>query len=249
MDSEQAELKKLVDESRKIVFMTGAGISTESGIPDFRSPGGHWTKNQPIDFSDFMASEDARRESWRRKFAFDPILNQAKPNDGHKAIAALYDRGVVSCVITQNIDGLHQMSGIPEEKLIEIHGNTTYAKCLDCQTRMELVEIKEIFQQDETLPVCHKCQGIIKTATISFGQAMPEKEMRNAETAASECDLMIVVGSSLVVYPAAGIPLLAKQQGAKFAILNREETQLDVYADVVVNREIGVSLAAFLEYQ
>lgn len=244
MQQDERELSHLIEQSRSMVIFTGAGISTESGIPDFRSPGGFWTKNQPIDFSDFLASEEARRESWRRKFAFDPVLGQAAPNDGHKAIARLFDRGIVSHVITQNIDGLHQLSGIPDDRLIEIHGNTTYAKCLDCEMRIELIEVRKTFEQDETLPVCGRCGGIVKTATISFGQPMPVEEMQAAEAAAMACDLFMVVGSSLVVYPAAGLPLLARQQGAKLVILNRDKTELDVYADLVLNREIGTTLSA-----
>lgn len=243
MHPDERELSEMIEQSERVVIFTGAGISTESGIPDFRSPGGFWTKNQPIDYSDFIASEDARRESWRRKFAFDPVLREAAPNDGHKAIARLFERGIVSHVITQNIDGLHQQSGIPEDRLIEIHGNTTYAKCLDCDMRVELIEVRKTFEQDETLPLCGRCGGMIKTATISFGQAMPVREMQQAEAAAAAADLFLVVGSSLVVYPAAGLPLLARQAGAKLVILNRDATELDVYADLVLNREIGATLS------
>ncbi|MBL4666993.1 MAG: Sir2 family NAD-dependent protein deacetylase [Sneathiella sp.] len=233
---------RLIEENHKVVFFTGAGISTESGIPDFRSPGGLWEKNRPIEFSDFMASEEARRESWRRKFAMETVLAGAKPNDGHKAIAKLYDSGKVSAIITQNIDGLHQASGIPDNDVIELHGNTTYAKCLDCDTRMTLAEVKQIFDMDETLPTCTNCGGIVKTGTISFGQAMPVEEMIRAEKHAIECDLFIVVGSSLVVYPAADIPVRACQHGADLVILNRENTPLDPIASLTLNREIGETL-------
>src|SRR5690554_6638252 len=159
-------LKGLLTQSRRAVVFTGAGISTESGIPDFRSPGGLWEKNRPIDFSEFISSPEARRESWRRKFAMDSVMATAKPNAGHRAISDLYRRGKLKAVITQNIDGLHQASGIPEHDVIEIHGNTTYAKCLDCHARMELAEVREIFIPDETLPECAYCGGLIKTATI-----------------------------------------------------------------------------------
>jgi NAD-dependent deacetylase len=244
MPAELDAFAQLIENSQSIVIFTGAGISTESGIPDFRSPGGLWEKNRPIDFSEFIASEEARRESWRRKFAMESVLSKAAPNKGHMAISSLYERGKISAVVTQNIDGLHQASGIRDEDVIEVHGNTTYAKCLDCGTRMELAEIQEIFSKDETLPTCGKCNGIVKTATISFGQAMPVDEMRRATAAALECDLMLAIGSSLVVYPAADIPLMAKQGGADLAILNREPTPLDEYADIVLNREIGETLAA-----
>ncbi len=242
MEADLAKFANLIKNSQKIVVFTGAGISTESGIPDFRSPGGLWEKNRPIDFSEFISSEEARKESWRRKFAMDPVLSKAKPNKGHMAISSLYKSGRVTAVITQNIDGLHQSSGIEDDDVIEIHGNTTYAKCLECHTRYELAEIREVFDENETLPVCDRCNGIVKTATISFGQAMPVSEMRQAEIAANDSDLFIAIGSSLVVYPAAEIPLLAKQSGAHLVILNREPTPLDGYADLVLRREIGDTL-------
>lgn len=232
----------LIQNSQRIVFFTGAGISTESGIPDFRSPGGLWEKNRPIDFSEFMASSDARRESWRRKFAMDSVISTAKPNEGHKAISNLYERGSVAAVITQNIDGLHQLSGIPEEDVVELHGNTTYAKCLDCHERMSLQDVKTVFDNNETLPQCPSCGGVVKTATISFGQSMPVAQMQRAEIEAIECDLFIAIGSSLVVYPAAQIPVIARQNGAELVILNREETPLDPIASMVIKREIGHTL-------
>ena len=236
------ELSRWIDEARRIVFFTGAGISTESGISDFRSPGGIWSRMSPIYYQDFVASEEARRESWRRKIEVDKEMLGAKPNRGHRAIAALSQRGQVSAVITQNIDGLHQRSGVPEELLIELHGNATYAKCLDCAARYELAPIMEEFQKDETLPVCTQCQGMVKTATISFGQPMPVAEMTRAECAARACDLMIATGSSLVVYPAAALPVMAKNEGAKMVILNRDATEHDGLADLVLNAEIGETL-------
>lgn len=242
-DAALRSFAELVEESQRIVIFTGAGISTESGIPDFRSPGGLWEKHRPIDFSEFIRSEEARRESWRRKFAMDSVMAKAKPNAGHKAIFNLYRKGKLRAVITQNIDGLHQASGIPDAEVIEIHGNTTYAKCLDCNERMELETVRKIFFPNETLPECEKCGGIVKTATISFGQAMPEREMRLATQAAFDCDLFISIGSSLVVYPAAELPLMARRGGADLVILNREPTPLDRHATLVLNREIGETLS------
>lgn len=242
MDDTISRFRALIEKNGKIVFFTGAGISTESGIPDFRSPGGLWEQNRPIDFSEFVASEEARRESWRRKFAMEPVLSKARPNDGHRAIAELYRDGKVSAVVTQNIDGLHQISGVSEADVIEIHGNTTYAKCLDCDERMSLDVVRAAFAENERLPICNVCGGMIKTATISFGQAMPIEKMQRAEQEAIECDLLIVVGSSLVVYPAAEIPLIARHHGADLVILNREATQLDSYATLTVNGEIGETL-------
>ena len=239
MTEQIAQLKTMLNQCRRAVVFTGAGISTESGIPDFRSPGGIWSKHKPVDFSDFLASADARRDSWRLKFIFDEDMQKAEPNRGHRAISHLVADNVVSHVITQNVDGLHQQSGVPGEKMIELHGNTTYAHCLDCGQRYDLVLIKENFQRDETLPICDHCDGIVKTATISFGQAMPEDEMIKAQAASVDCDLFLAIGSSLVVYPAAGFPSVAKRNGAQLVIINRDPTDLDDIADLVINDEIG----------
>ena len=237
------QLRDMIGNARRAVVFTGAGISTESGIPDFRSPGGIWTRFKPIDYQDFISSVEARRETWRRKIETDKSMTVAEPNRGHLAVAALVRRGIVSHVITQNIDGLHQRSGIPAEQVIELHGNATYAKCLECGQRHEIEPIKAAFARDEILPICSACESdLVKTATISFGQAMPEAEMRGAEAATLDCDLFIAVGSSLVVYPAAGFPVVAKRNGARLAIVNREATDLDDLADLVVNAEIGPTL-------
>ena len=205
------ELKRMIAEARNVVAFTGAGISTESGIPDYRSPGGIWTKFRPIEFGEFMSSTEARRETWRRKFASDEVLRKATPNAGHRALARLVEQGRMTAVVTQNIDGLHQASGVPDDKVIELHGNATYATCLECRRRYELEWVREIFAIDERLPLCTGCGGIIKTATISFGQAMPEAEMERAHEVTLAADLFIVLGSSLVVYPAAGFPIMAKR--------------------------------------
>jgi NAD-dependent deacetylase len=235
-------LADLIAAARRIVIFTGAGISTESGIPDFRSPGGLWTRQVPIDFDSFLASESSRRETWRRRFESDAIFREARPNRGHRAVAELVRRGQARCVITQNIDGLHQASGIADDQVIELHGNSTYARCLDCAARYEIAALRPEFEADGRSPRCDRCGGFIKTATISFGQAMPEAAMRRAEAETLAADLFIAVGSSLVVYPAAGFPALAKRNGAGLAIINRDETHLDAVADVVVNRSIGVAL-------
>lgn len=241
--SDAETLRKLIGRARNVVAFTGAGISTESGIPDYRSPGGIWTKMQPIQFQDFVASAEARRETWRRKFASHEMMSTATPNAGHRALARLAERGPLSAVITQNIDGLHQASGIPADKVIELHGNATYAHCLDCRKSYELEWVREIFAVDERLPLCLACGGMIKTATVSFGQAMPEEAMQRAHAATLAADLMIAIGSSLVVYPAAGFPVLAKRNGASYVIVNREPTDQDEIADVVINAEIGATLS------
>jgi NAD-dependent deacetylase len=236
-------LRRMIANAGNIVAFTGAGISTESGIPDFRSPGGIWTQYKPIPFEAFLASAEARRETWRRKFATHPTVENATPNAGHRALAKLVEQGRMSAVITQNIDGLHQASGVSAEKVIELHGNTTYAICLDCCRRYELAWVREIFSTDERLPVCTDCDGHIKTATISFGQPMPEAEMARAHAAALASDLFIVLGSSLVVYPAAGFPVLAKRNGARLVIVNRDPTDQDELADLVIRAEIGATMS------
>jgi NAD-dependent protein deacetylase/lipoamidase len=236
-------LKRMIADAGRIVAFTGAGISTESGIPDFRSPGGIWTRYKPIPFDAFLASAEARRETWRRKFATQSAVESATPNAGHRALARLVEQARMSAVITQNIDGLHQASGIPADKVIELHGNTTYAACLDCSRRYELAWVREVFAADERLPVCPDCGGHIKTATISFGQPMPEAEMARARAATLAADLFIVLGSSLVVYPAAGFPVLAKRNGTRLAIVNREPTDQDELADLVIHAEIGATMS------
>jgi NAD-dependent protein deacetylase/lipoamidase len=236
-------LMRMVRDASRVVVFTGAGISTESGIPDFRSPGGMWTKFRPIEYQDYMASAEMRAEAWRRKFAMEPTFRAARPGRGHGAVAHLVRVGKVRQVITQNIDNLHQMSGVPDNRVIELHGNTTYALCLECRQRCEIDDIRREFEATGAAPDCRKCGGIVKTATVSFGQAMPEEEMLRAEAATLDCDLFLAIGSSLVVYPAAGFPLMAKRNGARLVIINRERTELDPYADLVVNEDIGTVLA------
>jgi len=233
------ELRRIIAASKRGVVFTGAGISTESGIPDFRSPTGIWQTSKPIYFDDFLASQEARNETWRRKFLSDPVLRAAQPNRGHRAVARLVREGKVSAVITQNIDGLHQASGVPENKVIELHGNGTFAHCLDCGDRYELDYVKEVFERDGQMHDCSACGGYIKTATISFGQAMPEAAMIRARQETLAADLCIVLGSSLVVYPAAGFPEMAKRNGATLVIVNNEETGLDRMADLVIHHGIG----------
>lgn len=243
------QLRDLLAASRRVVVFTGAGISTESGIPDFRSPGGFWTKYQPIEFRDFLALEEMRREFWRRKLATDEAFSRAEPSRGHRAIARLSEQGKVVSVITQNVDGLHQKSGVPAEKVIELHGNSTYAACLTCNRRYELAPIFEAFRISEEPPVCSECDGLIKTATISFGQSMPVEEMRRARRESQNGDLFLAIGSSLVVQPAASFPVMAKQYGARLVIINRDSTPLDQFADLVLNLEIGPTLGAVADVE
>lgn len=242
------ELQEMIRRSRRAVAFTGAGISTESGIPDFRSPGGLWTKNRPIEFSDFLGRKEMRDEAWRRKFAMEDSFRAAKPGRGHRALAKLLQDGKLSAVITQNIDNLHQVSGIPSAKVIELHGNGSYATCLDCGIRYELDWVKERFEKSNgSAPDCADCGGPVKSATVSFGQAMPEEQMRQAEIETLAADLFLAIGSSLVVWPAAGFPLRAKRNGARLVILNREPTDLDEIADLVIRDDIGDVLEVFLD--
>lgn len=245
LETATARLRELFDRAERILPFTGAGISTECGIPDFRSPGGFWTKNRPIPFDEFLTDRSARDESWRRRFVMQDSFGDAKPGRGHRALALLNRIGKAPEVITQNIDNLHQDSGISPNDVIELHGNTSYATCLDCGKRYELAWMRERFEANGGhAPDCD-CGGFIKTATISFGQSMPAEPMRRAEAATLACDLFLVVGSSLVVWPAAGFPAIAKRNGAKLVIINRDATDIDDEADLVVRHDIGTVLAPF----
>jgi len=246
METGIARLRELVNAARVIVPFTGAGISTECGIPDFRSPGGLWTRYQPIPFDQFMASAAMRDESWRRRFAMQAQFSTARPGRGHLALASLHGVGKIPAVITQNIDNLHQASGFAADKVVELHGNTTYATCLDCGRRHELAWVRERFEADGRAPGCASCGGFVKTATISFGQAMPEDAMRRAQALAAGCDLFLAIGSSLVVWPAAGFPMVAKKSGARLIVLNREPTDFDDIADLVIRADIGQTLEPFI---
>ena len=233
--------------SRSVVVLTGAGMSTECGIPDFRSPGSPWLKNPPMPFSEFRASEEARREAWRRKFALDDHHRGARPGPGHLALARMVERGQIDLVVTQNIDNMHQNAGVPADKVVELHGNGTYARCLDCGSRYELPECRRMLDMG-LAPSCDACGGIVKSATISFGQAMPDVEMRRATRAASRSDLFLAIGSSLLVYPAAGLPLVARDAGAVFLILNRGDTGLDAEAVEKYDVQAGPVLARACEF-
>jgi NAD-dependent deacetylase len=240
----RSDLARMIADARQVVAFTGAGISTESGIPDFRSPGGVWSRMKPINFQDFVANEAKRREAWTRVFNGAAGWVGARPNPGHHALARLVAQGKVSAIITQNVDNLHQDSGVPVDRVIELHGNASYAKCLSCGERHELEAFRDSFLEAGEIPACRLCGGLVKTATISFGQPMPAEPMARAEAETLRCDLFLVLGSSLVVYPAAGFPLIAKRNGAKLAIVNRDPTEMDRQADLVLHDEIGAVLAA-----
>jgi NAD-dependent deacetylase len=249
LDTAVEALQTLVCAAKVVLPFTGAGVSTECGIPDFRSPGGLWTRNRPIPFDEFLASSEMRAEAWRRRFAMEREFGAAKPGRGHLALASLYRAGKAPAVVTQNIDNLHQSSGISAEDVVELHGNTTYALCLGCGKRYELAWVEQQFTvTGGAAPDCTACGGPIKSATVSFGQAMPEAAMRRAEELALACDLFLAVGSSLVVWPAAGFPLMAKRNGARLAIVNREATEFDGIADLVIRDDIGSVLAPFIAH-
>ncbi len=222
-----------------MVGFTGAGISTESGIPDFRSPNGVWANNRTVYFQEFVSNHDDRVEYWRQKAEMWPAMRDAAPNAGHRAFVHLARERKLRCLITQNIDGLHQRAGLDPELVVELHGTSVEASCLQCGHRIPMDEAVARVQAGELAPECAQCHGYLKPATISFGQAMPQEAMIRAAAAASDCDVFLSVGSSLVVHPAAGFPALAKQRGARLIIINRTPTPLDSVADLVLNQEIG----------
>ena len=238
---------EIIAAANKVVVFTGAGVSTESGIPDFRSPGGIWTKYQPIMYQDFMASEEMRRESWRRGKETYHLFAEVEPNPAHHAVAELERLGKLDCVITQNIDNLHQKAGASPELVIELHGTAMWVLCMRCGKKWPRAEIQEWLEAGVEIPCCDECGGIMKSATISFGQAMPEREMAEAQARSRRAEAFIVIGSSLVVYPAAHLPLTAKRSGAKLIIINLAETAFDPYADVLIQGKAGEVMQKIIE--
>jgi NAD-dependent deacetylase len=238
------EAVKLIAKSNRIVGFTGAGISTESGIPDFRSPNGIWANNRIIEYQEFISSRTGRIEYWRQKVAMWPEMRDAQPNAGHLAFAELERRNKLRAMITQNIDGLHQRAGVTD--VIELHGTTVEAVCLSCGDCISMDEAVRRVEAGDLAPECDQCGGLLKPATVSFGQSMPAREMDLAVRACYDCDVFLAVGSSLVVYPAAGLPELAKQSGAALIIINRTPTAMDGVADLVINDEIGKTLPVLI---
>lgn len=233
----------------RIVVFVGAGLSTESGIPDFRSPGGVWDRYDPEDFyfQNFIASRQRREMYWRMATEMYDSMKGAEPNVGHLAIAELERMGKLDCLITQNIDGLHFKAGNSAEKVLELHGTAMHVICLSCGRRFERSEVQNRIAQGDSAPLCVSCGGILKPATISFGQTMPEWETAEAYRRSGASDLFLVVGSSLTVQPAASMPVVAKRGGASLVIINRDETGCDNLADVVIKGEAGPTMAAILE--
>lgn len=234
-------LKSELAAARHAVVLTGAGLSTESGIPDFRSPGGIWSRMKPIEYREFCTDEDARQEDWRRRFEMDALFTAAEPNAAHRAIARLCEAGPVDLVVTQNIDGLHSRAGTPPDKLIEIHGTASHAHCLSCRTRHELAEVRTLMAETGASPRCRVCGGLVKAAIVSFGEPMPEDDLLRAQETIEDCDLLIAAGTSLVVYPVAALPLLAREVGAQLVIASRAPTEQDEYADLVVRSPLSTT--------
>jgi NAD-dependent deacetylase len=234
-------------ESHEIVVFTGAGISTESGIPDFRSPGGLWTRYRPVTFQEYMSTESARIEAWKRRLESYEAHKNAKPNIGHYFIQSLDQRGKLIGLITQNVDGLHSETGLAEEKIVELHGTNRKVICLKCNKFFDPDEVIKRLVGDFSSPKCDACGGILKAATISFGQAMPQEAMRRAQEWTEQAAVFMVMGSSLQVQPAASFPVFAKRNGALLAIINREPTPLDEYAEFVHHGAIGEFCARFGE--
>lgn len=235
----------MIVQSEKVVVFTGAGFSTESGIPDFRSPGGVWDTFDPgeLNYQNFLRSEEIREKYWRMHKMMWETIRDAQPNSGHYAVTELYHMGKLDCVITQNTDGLHQKAGVPGELVIELHGTMQWAGCLDCGRRYPRAQVHDKMLAGEKVPRCDGCNGILKPATVAFGQMMPQQETREAESRSENCDLFLAAGSSLVVYPAAQMPLIAKQGGARLVILNLTSTPHDHHADIVIGEKTGETLS------
>jgi len=248
MTGEIERLAQLILESKKLVVFTGAGISTESGIPDFRGPEGIWSRYDPEDFTiqKFLSNPAARKTVWKMSAEGGPLA-EAEPNPAHHAIAELYQLGKLDCVITQNIDNLHQKAGVPEDKVFELHGNTQWAVCLSCRRRFPMPEILQKMKEGVEVPDCPDCQGILKPDAVLFGEALPQKTLREATHRSQNCDLFIVIGSTLVIYPAAYMPTYAREAGARLAIVNLTPTPLDHYATVVIQGKAGEIMSRVVE--
>ena len=248
MDEKVALMARKIAESGRNVVFTGAGISTESGIPDYRSQGGLWDQFRPVYFDEFMSSEEARIEYWRQKTEMYHGLVKAEPNPAHMAIFELYKMGLLEAVITQNIDGLHQASGLPGEKVVELHGNTRRIRCMSCGEVFPEDATQERIAAGDPAPECEKCGGYLKPDTISFGQAMPVAEVERATQLSLGCNFFLVVGSTLLVQPAASMPYYAKERGAFLAIVNLSETPCDEICDMLIREKAGKVLTELIRH-
>ncbi|MBA7579199.1 MAG: NAD-dependent protein deacylase [Dehalococcoidia bacterium] len=248
LDTLAQKAAELINAARKLVVFTGAGISTESGIPDFRSPGGIWSRFDPEDFTyqKFVADPEARRKQWRM-LGEGHLTTDAKPNPAHYAIAELDRLGKLDCVITQNVDNLHHKAGVPAEKVFELHGNVQWAICLNCGRRYPFEHIKARWEGGEEIPDCEQCQGMLKPDAVLFGEQLPAAVLQEASQRSSDCDLFIVVGSTLVVYPAAYMPIYAVRGGAKLIIVNLSDTPMDAEAAVLIRAKAGEAMSQIVE--
>ena len=244
------QVVNLIRQSEKVIVFTGAGVSTESGIPDFRSPGGVWHKYNPEDFyyQKFISSEESREKYWQMSREFFEPLKNAQPNAAHRAVVELEKMGKLDCVITQNVDNLHQRAGSSPEKVIELHGTAVSVSCLSCRKKYSREEIQSWLLRGMRVPKCGGCNGVLKPDTVSFGQSMPPRETEESFRRARQCDLLIVIGSSLVVQPAASVPLEAKENGAKLVIINRDPTYHDSSADVVIHASAGEVMSKIMNF-
>jgi NAD-dependent deacetylase len=238
----------LIVGARKVVVFTGAGISTESGIPDFRGPGGIWERFDPDDFTyqKFVSRPESRKKHWQMLWG-GRLAEDVRPNPAHFAIAELYRMGKLDCVITQNVDNLHQIAGVPGDRVFELHGNMRWVVCLKCARRYPLSRIKARLDSGEEVPDCETCQGILKPDVVMFGEALPETVLREATARSRECDLLIVIGSTLVVYPAAYLPAYAVEAGANLVIINLSPTPLDDDATVLIRAKAGETMSAVMQ--
>jgi NAD-dependent deacetylase len=245
---ETEKLAQLIVQSRKVVVFTGAGISTESGIPDFRSPGGIWSRYDPEDFTiqKFLSGPAARKTIWKMSLE-GGLLTEAKPNLAHHAIAELHQLGKLDCVITQNIDNLHQKAGVPGDRVFELHGNMEWVVCLSCHRRFPMPEVLRRIEEGVEVPDCPECEGILKPDAVFFGEALPQETLQEAIRRAKNCDLLVVIGSTLVIYPAAYIPTYAREAGATLAIVNLTSTPFDDYAEVIIRAKAGETMAEVMQ--
>ena len=241
-------LSDLILESKMIIVFTGAGVSTESGIPDFRSPGGIWSRYDPEEFTiqKFLSNPESRKTHWKM-LTEAGLTTEAKPNPAHYAIAELHQLGKLDCVITQNVDNLHQKAGVPEDRVFELHGNMQRAVCLSCHKHFPLKEVLQRIEEGEEVPDCPYCHGILKPDAVFFGESLPQATLAEASRRSRSCDLLIVVGSTLVVYPAAYIPMYAKEAGAKLVIVNLSETPMDRYATIIIRSKAGEAMSKIME--
>ncbi|OGO16276.1 MAG: hypothetical protein A2Z02_01650 [Chloroflexi bacterium RBG_16_48_7] len=238
----------LIVKANKIVVFTGAGISTESGIPDFRGPDGVWKKFDPEEFTygNFISSPENRRRHWKMLLEGGLAVN-AEPNAAHLAIGELHRMGKLDCVVTQNVDNLHQRGGVPDSHVYELHGNMQWAICLRCAKRYPFAEVRARLEQGEETPDCPDCHGILKPDVVFFGESLPELCLEEASYRAATCDLLIVIGSSLVVYPAAWVPMRAVRANAKLVIINLSPTPLDEQAAVLIKAKAGEAMSRIME--